>query len=98
MTLVYLEEARHELLDSVAYYDACADGLGRRFFNEVQAGEEAILRWPEAWGQVGGGFRRKLLDRFPYGLVYHVPANDVVEVVAVMHLHREPGYWRQRMK
>lgn len=55
MKLVYLEEARRELLDSVAYYDACAAGLGHHFYAEVQAGENAILQMPDAWGPVAGG-------------------------------------------
>jgi hypothetical protein len=37
-----------------------------------------------------------LLKQFPYGLVYHQPESDWIEVVAVMHLHREPDYWRRR--
>ena len=44
MNLIYLEEARRELLDSVAYYNACAEGLGHQFYAEVQVGEDAILR------------------------------------------------------
>ena len=44
----------------------------------------------------GAAYRRKLLQQFPYGLVYHQPEPDWVEVVAVMHLHREPDYWRHR--
>jgi hypothetical protein len=96
VNLTYLEEARRELLDSVAYYNACAEGLGHEFYFEVQAGEDAILRMPEAWGRVAGGYRRKLLRRFPYGLVYHAISDDTLEIVAVMHLHREPDYWRGR--
>jgi hypothetical protein len=45
---------------------------------------------------MGGGFRRKLLSRFPYGLLYHCPEPDWIKVVAVMHLHRKPDYWRDR--
>ncbi len=98
MNLIYLEEAQRELLDSVSYYNACAEGLGHKFYAEVQAGEDAILRMPEASGRVAGGYRRKLLNRFPYGLVYHPVNDDTLEIVAVMHLHREPDYWRGRGK
>jgi len=40
--------------------------------------------------------RRHLTDRFPYGVVYLVEP-DYVWIVAVMHLHREPGYWHKRL-
>jgi hypothetical protein len=51
---------------------------------------------PNAWRSLGASYRRKLLKQFPYGLVYHQPEPGWIEVVAVMHLHREPDYWRKR--
>ena len=96
MRLTYIEEARVELLDTAAYYQRCRKGLGRQFAQEVEVAEDAILANPEAWRDVGDGFRRKLLQRFPYGLVYHFPEPDWIEIVAVMHLHRQPDYWRDR--
>jgi len=96
MRLTYIEEARAELLDAVAYYEDCCEGLGHQFDEQVQSAEDAILRHPEAWRDMGDGFRRKLLQRFPYGLVYYSPEIGWIEIVAVMHLHRQPGYWRER--
>src|SRR5687768_13977453 len=96
MKLVYLEEARFELLCAIAWYEECQEGLGGRFFREIEAAETEIVQHPELWGRVGPGYRRKLLHRFPYGMIYHVREPDLIEVVAVMHLHREPGYWTSR--
>jgi len=42
-----------------------------------------------------GGFRRRLLRRFPYGILYKEEESQIV-IVAVMHLRRRPGYWRNR--
>lgn len=98
MRLTYLEEALHELASAVQYYAACQEGLGRQFYQRVEAAEEDILIHPLACRCVGGPYRRKLLRQFPYGLIYHLPESDWVEIVAVMHLHREPDYWRKRMK
>ncbi|MCI0365313.1 MAG: addiction module protein, partial [Phycisphaerales bacterium] len=36
--------------------------------------------------------RRRQLRRFPYGIVYSVRSDHIL-VVALMHLHRRPGYW-----
>jgi hypothetical protein len=37
-----------------------------------------------------------LVPKFPYGLLYRIePAR--IYIVAVMHLHRRPGYWRSRL-
>ncbi len=97
MKLTYTKEARLELVDAVSYYESCRSRLGREFFQRIQSAEEDILRHPEAWRRLGGPYRRKLLQQFPYGLIYHQPEPAWVEVVAVMHLHREPDYWRKRM-
>lgn len=96
MRLTYIEEARKELLEAVAWYEECQSGLGWQFDREIQLAEDAILLHPDAWSNAGGGFRRKLLHRFPYAVVYHQPGPDWLEIVAVMHQHRQPYYWRRR--
>jgi hypothetical protein len=45
---------------------------------------------------VGGCYRRRNLDRFPYAIIYHPLPDDVLEVVAVIHQMRKPGYWEER--
>jgi hypothetical protein len=37
----------------------------------------------------------RLVDRFPYALIYRV-GNNSVEVLAVRQQRRCPGYWRGR--
>ncbi|MCZ6674550.1 MAG: type II toxin-antitoxin system RelE/ParE family toxin [Verrucomicrobia bacterium] len=48
-----------------------------------------------AYRIIQGAFRRHLLARFPYGIIYRID-DDVIYVVAVMHLKRNPGYWKNR--
>ena len=36
------------------------------------------------------------MRRFPYGLIYHV-RDEMLLIVAVMHLHRHPDVWRDRL-
>ncbi len=95
MRLSYTQEALHELAAAVQYYQSCSEGLGREFFQRVEDAEEDILNHPEAWRSLGEPYRRKLLKQFPYGVIYHQPAPDWIEVVAVMHLYRKPDYWRE---
>lgn len=52
---------------------------------------ESPLRWPPYLH----GTRKALLRRFPFALIYRAGA-DEIQVVAVAHLHRRPGYWRNR--
>jgi toxin ParE1/3/4 len=41
--------------------------------------------------------RRCLIHRFPYGVIYALNEEESeIFILAVMHLHREPGYWSER--
>jgi toxin ParE1/3/4 len=41
------------------------------------------------------GTRKYLLRRFPYAVIYRV-TDEAIEVVAVAHGRRRPGYWKTR--
>jgi toxin ParE1/3/4 len=92
-------EAREELLAAIDWYEAREVGLGRRFLLNVRDAVGSIRETPEAWPLVAravAGARRKLLDSFPYSVVFIVlPAE--IRVIAVAHGHRRPGYWRKRI-
>jgi plasmid stabilization system protein ParE len=95
MRLEFDEQAAQELEDATAYYDAKGDDLGERFLHEVGEAIQRIRAHPKAWAQVSRRSRRCLLHRFPYGLIYQV-REDMILLLAVMHLSRRPGYWRDR--
>jgi toxin ParE1/3/4 len=40
--------------------------------------------------------RRHFTREFPYGIIY-VERPDNIWILALMHLHREPGYWKRRL-
>lgn len=45
--------------------------------------------------RIYGTYRRFPLQTFPFSIVYAV-RRDFVEVIAVAHYRRKPGYWRVR--
>lgn len=92
-------EAEGELY-AAARYDDRVPGLGMDFLDEVERAMHwvcehppASQRWPEVPAELG--IRRKLLDRFPFGLPY-LQLGDRVVFLAVAHLSREPAYWLGR--
>jgi plasmid stabilization system protein ParE len=93
----FLPQAEDELDDAVAYYNEAAPGLGVEFALEVREGMRRIAGFPEAWPRLGPRVRRYRLRRFPYGIANAAPPQEIA-VVAVMHLHRRPGYWKQRLQ
>ena len=72
-------------------YEAKADGLGDVFISEVEVATEQIVKCPESAPALGKHLRRKILNRFPYAVLYAVGA-DVIQVVAIMHQHRGPEF------
>jgi hypothetical protein len=88
-------EAETEFLEAIAYYESCAPGLGEDFSLEVYYTVQNILSYSHAWPIVEGDVRRCLTSRFPYGILYSIEP-DRVNILAVMHLHRHPDYWKSR--
>jgi len=85
--------AREELVQSAQYYQAQTAGLGSRFAAAVLDAVRRIQESPLLYRVIEGDIRRCRVLRFPYGVVYRIrPA--CIEVIAVMHLRREPGYWK----
>jgi plasmid stabilization system protein ParE len=88
--------AQAELVDAIAYYEARAPGLGEQFYAEARRILSLIAEHPEIGTPIWSTGRRFLLDRFPYAIVYRVLEDEVVRILAVMHLRRRPGYWHRR--
>jgi plasmid stabilization system protein ParE len=97
VTVRFLDVAEIELDEAVNWHEAQSRGLGDVFLIEVLSALDRVLLHPQAWHPLGEGIRRCRLTRFPYGLIYAVEDGDIL-VLAVAHLHRDPDYWRERLK
>ena len=89
-------EARTEFLESVVYYESQQTGLGQRFLEAVTEAVRRIQAHPNMYRLVGEAWRQCRIPRFPFGIIYRVKKRRI-EVIAVMHLHRRPGYWQNRI-
>ncbi|MFY9609040.1 MAG: type II toxin-antitoxin system RelE/ParE family toxin [Blastocatellia bacterium] len=88
--------ALSELDDALTYYLKVNPELASDFLSEVESAIGRILQFPEAWTKLSPTIRRCRTRRLPYGIVYKLAKNRVL-IVAVMHLHREPNYWADRV-
>ncbi|MCX5847266.1 MAG: type II toxin-antitoxin system RelE/ParE family toxin [Deltaproteobacteria bacterium] len=95
MKIRFLELAERELDDAVAWYDSQSYGLGTEFLDEVDQVIRRVATWPLSGMELGPGIRRCLVKRFPYGIIYGIDS-DIIIILAVAHLHREPRYWLDR--
>jgi toxin ParE2 len=94
--LEFAAAAELELDEAVAFYESRRSGLGEAFAQEAKTAADLILAFPHAWQSLGKDVRRCRLNRFPYGLVYAAESETIV-ILAVMHLRKRPGYWRDRI-
>lgn len=87
--------ARDELGATVDYYEDALQGLGAQFRDAVKAAMERVDTYPRSGRSTSGGFKRALVSGFPYDLVYRI-RDDVLDILAIAHHRRRPGYWRNR--
>ena len=90
-------EAEAELAAAALWYESKCPGLGVDLLAAVDAALERIAENPLAsavW-QPGLPYRRHLVWRFPF-LIFFTVSDETVDVLAVAHAKRRPGYWMKR--
>jgi len=88
-------DAEAGMIDAAAYYEAQQPELGRRFLASVQDAVNRIVLNPHLYPIVELDVRRCLTKTFPFGILFRERPDKTV-ILAVMHLHRDPDYWKDR--
>ncbi len=87
--------AATEIEAAVQWYAERSLVVAQAFSVEVSACVERVGEAPDRWPHYPHGTRRYLFPHFPFSLVYRI-RNGEIEIVAVPHHMRRPGYWRNR--
>ncbi len=93
--IAYHSDAKQEVIYSARYYELQCPGLGVKFLVNYDNAISESIESPLAWPILEGEYRRHQLEHFPFGVIYRV-VNDNIRILAIMHLHRKPGYWGKR--
>ena len=88
-------QAKVEIKAAVRWYRDINQSLSGEFSDSLDVAIGRIARSPRQWPVYVDEFRHVLLDRFPYIVVFRVKAAEV-QIIAVAHTKRRPGYWRSR--
>ena len=88
-------EAIAEARAAREWYETRNAEAAERFMAELDLAIERIEEAPCQWPPYLADTRRYLLRRFPFFVVFR-EASDRVQVVAVAHARRRPGYWLRR--
>ena len=93
--VLFLAEARLDVLDIFRWYESERKGLGKVFREALRQSVQHIRQAPLASPVVYKDLRRALVDRFPYAVFYRVESGAIL-VVGVFHGHRDASTWQQR--
>ena len=77
-------EAAQEAERAADWYARRSQIASEAFVNEVDTAIEEILCFPEAWPTYRETYRRRVLSRFPFSIVYRI-SGQFIEIVAVAH-------------
>lgn len=94
--IVFHPEAVAEAQAAARWYRERSVSAGEAFLNELDNAVEMISASPEIGAQYVQNTRRHLFRRFPFYLVYR-KVSKKLEIIAVAHGRRRPGYWKDRM-
>ena len=87
--------AADETEGAFRWYQQRSPTAAAAFLIELERTLARIVEAPQLAAPGDHATRRVLLRRFPFAIVYRV-TGEAIEVIAVAHGRRRPGYWRSR--
>lgn len=87
--------AAEEADNAHLWYQARNAHVAEVFRADLDAAIDAISEGASRWLRLFVRFRRLPMRRFPFSVVY-VERNDIVDVIALAHHRRRPGFWPTR--
>jgi len=91
------EEAQAEYDAAFAWYLSRSIDAAIEFDAQVNRAIDLIRIAPETWPVGSFSSRKFLIHKFPYLLIYRIKTPNRIEVIALAHTSRKPGYWRKRL-
>lgn len=90
------EAASLELEAAFDWYLERSEPAAVRFAAEIDEALASIVQAPQRWPQNNFSTRKFVLRRFPFVLFYRELALSI-QIIAIAHGHRRPGYWKNRL-
>ena len=93
--VVFHRLALREYIKAYDNYAHISTELAEAFKKAIERAVARISEHPDAWHPFGKNFRWVKTHKFPY-LLYYRLVEHLVEITAVAHSRRRPGYWQKR--
>jgi len=94
--LEFLRAAAIEYEAAIDWYFERSPIAAEKFETEVNRALENIAENPQRWPTHSMGSLRFFLRHFPFTVIYREQPS-IIQIVAVAHGHRRPGYWKSRL-
>jgi plasmid stabilization system protein ParE len=85
-----------ELGSAVDWYLERSESAALEFVAEVDRAIDRVIESPGRWPTGEQATHKFVLRRFPFAIIYR-ERETTVQILAVAHGHRRPGYWQDRM-
>lgn len=98
--IVLRKEAQIDLDEIFIWYEEQKIGLGLIFISEFERIIHKIAKHPfyASYVATETDVRSASLKKFPYEVIYRInQANNQVRIIAIIHQHRNPEWFRQRL-
>lgn len=95
-SLYFHPKAISEASAAARWYQERSFTAGKAFISELDHIIKKIIEAPVIYPRYLGETRRALFHRFPFGVVYRI-VPERIEIIAIAHGRRRPGYWKDRL-
>jgi toxin ParE1/3/4 len=94
--LKYHPAARREIKAAYAWYVRRSVEAADGFYEELIPALDRVHDRPRLYPPYLYGTQRAVLDRYPFSIVFRELLHEI-QIVAVAHAKRSPGYWAKRL-
>ncbi len=94
--LCYHPAARREIKAAHAWYTRRSIHAADGFYEELLPAPDRAREQPRLYPPHIYGTQRIVLHRYPFSIIYRELLNEI-QIVAVAHAKRKPGYWTKRL-
>lgn len=92
----FRDEVAEEVNAAIDSYEAGSPTKGPEFEAEFRRIVREVKEHPESGHPTLRGARRRLLQGYPYSVIYFIEP-DHVHIVALSHFSQQWGYWVERL-
>ena len=88
-------KAELEMIEAASFYEEKQRLLGKRFLQAVEQPLNKISLNPQIYKTIEKNTRWCRINTFPFSVIFREQAESI-EIIAVMHIRKRPGYWKER--